>query len=105
MTKDEMKRAFDELLAQADSPEYNLPNSRALVEYIVYGKSVGGFLSGVIANNLTGAACRADSANLKALGAYGRFMMHHAPASCYGSERELESWGGAGSRPSLYCFG
>ena len=74
--------------------EYNLPNDHTLVNYIVYGYSLGDFLSYVVYNDLCHAACHADGSNLPALADYGRFMMHHAPLQCYGSKDKYLEWKG-----------
>lgn len=60
--------------------------------YIEDGNSPGGFLTSVLENDLTGAVCRADLKNTKALTAIVKWVYNVAPARCWGNEDKVETW-------------
>jgi len=62
--------------------------------YIDDGVPPGGFLEAVFANDLVGAAARADSVNIAHLKQYAAFMYHQAPMACRGSYEKVAAWRG-----------
>ena len=94
MNDEKLKSEYEWYKFMAEGAEYRLPLADAVARYIVYGTGTGGFLQAVFSNNLVEASYRADSSNVKALGNYGRYLQHHAPVSCYGSEDEMDNWRG-----------
>lgn len=64
----------------------------SLASYIAYGTPVGGFLQSVIENKLAQAYAKADIHNQAAMMSYARFLYHHAPAHCWGSEEAYRNW-------------
>lgn len=64
-----------------------------LRRYFVDRIRPGGFLCALIANDLRGAVCRADSEQLLlALLPVSRFLSDYAPPRSHGSAEALESW-------------
>lgn len=74
--------------------EYEIPDymQHSLVEYIMTGRPVGGFLSAVLENDLIAAVNRADEKNAKALVNYIKFLWNHAPNGCFGYTGVTEYW-------------
>lgn len=68
----------------------HLENS--LVEYVINGRGVGGFLRAVLENNLRGAVNRADNGNLPIIAHVVAWLYNNAPVSCWGSEDEVRIW-------------
>ena len=94
MNEEDKKFERTILFNEASRPPYSLPCAAQLVDYIVYGNSTGGFLYQVLCNNLCESAITADHVNATALSSYGSFLIHHAPADCFGSEKEVSEWKG-----------
>ena len=63
-----------------------------LLRWIEEGIRPGGFLSSVLANNLIGAAARADELSLVGLPILAKFLVQHAPNGSYGSPKALKNW-------------
>lgn len=63
-----------------------------LVEYVMRGLRPGDFLVSVLANDLAGAAQRADVLNRHVLREYVYVLKNHAPAPCWGSPALVEGW-------------
>lgn len=64
----------------------------SLVEYIMEGRPVGGFLKAVLENNLSEAVNRADNVNQEALVRYVKFLHNKAPSGSWGREGACEYW-------------
>lgn len=73
----------------APIPEHML---KALIAYRDEGQPVGGFLEAVIANDLVGAAVRADSTNINLLPSYANWLYNETPLSSWGSRQAYHSW-------------
>lgn len=87
---------------------YRLPNEDSLVEYLVVGCPVGGFLGAVIENNLAEAFGRADDRNRDAMYQYASCMYNEFPAGSWGSRDEMAAWiegGGLWGRRALESKG
>lgn len=63
-----------------------------IVDYVIYGRQPGGFLSAVFANKLTQSALRADDWNRPCLLAYAQFLLNAAPITCWGGDKEVFEW-------------
>ncbi len=63
-----------------------------LHEYIRMGRSTGDFLKAVLSNDFIKACLRADHMSERGLKATAQFLMWHAPAASYGSEKNYENW-------------
>lgn len=62
-----------------------------LHEYIRTGRSVGGFLTAVLSNDLAGAVTRADPGSMGSLKAVIHFLQF-MPADCHGSREKVDKW-------------
>ncbi len=62
------------------------------MDYILYGRSVGDFLSKVFENDLMGVYDRADDVNRKVIYEYTFIMFNYTPALCYGSKEKKRMW-------------
>jgi len=60
--------------------------------YVEKGYLPGGFLTGVLRNDLMLAVLRADQQSLKALPEIMRYIWNHIPAACWGSEKKMSEW-------------
>lgn len=60
--------------------------------YILQGIEPGGFLMSVLANDLKGAAGRADNLNRTRLFEWASFIVNYMPASSQGSIEEVNRW-------------
>ena len=63
-----------------------------LINYILFGRPVGHFLTAVLSNDLKEACHRADEFNQAFLFFYVRFLYNHAPTGCWGSPSNVEKW-------------
>jgi hypothetical protein len=64
--------------------------------YIMHGGPLGGFLTEVFANSLTGAFARADEKNFAAMPQWADFIYNHCPSAAQGSYQDIERWQQAG---------
>ncbi len=64
----------------------------AITAYVETGRSVGGFLTAVLSNELLQAVERADEENTAALVGWVQFLYNYAPGSCWGSPTAVEDW-------------
>jgi hypothetical protein len=85
ITSNELKN----LMEDEGIPGHCIPG---LCDYILQGRSVGGFLTSAIQGDLFACFTRADDENIKRLVNYARFMVWHAPSACYGSEEKMVEW-------------
>ena len=60
--------------------------------YVQYGRPVGGFLTALLSNDLTGSVARADDTNRQALPAYAMLMHCRLPSQCHGSREKVDAW-------------
>jgi hypothetical protein len=65
--------------------------------YIEQGIQPGSFLQAVLANDLTKAATRADSANSELLREWALFLLNELPENCWGSWETVRNWKGTQS--------
>lgn len=73
----------------APIPEHML---ESLIAYRDEGRPTGDFLEAVIANDLVGAAGRADSININLLPSYANWLYNEIPQSAWGSRQAYRSW-------------
>lgn len=85
--KPEMKMRTE--MTFAGVPEHN---HEGLINWMFHGIRPGGFLTEVLANNLSGAVRLADRENGAALLEIVRFMIQHAPGQCWGSRNRVREW-------------
>lgn len=64
----------------------------AIKRYLYDGLTPGGFLIAVLANDLAGAASRADADNRRNLAAYGHVLMFLLPVAAWGSYETVGKW-------------
>lgn len=64
----------------------------SLYNYLVYGFEPGGFLTGVLTNDLYRATLSADFENRKRILHYVRLMRDYFPAECFGSPGKMSRW-------------
>ncbi|MGV9205606.1 MAG: hypothetical protein ACOC44_16465 [Promethearchaeia archaeon] len=74
--------------------EYHIPDYmvKGLVDYIVYGKSPGGFLNALLRGDLFLVFAIADSNNKNAIENYVRFLHNVPPSICYGNDEKIIKW-------------
>lgn len=65
---------------------------QGIVDYLVDGVPLGGFLKAVAKNDLKQAITHADSSNLKNLVAVVSWFYNEAPSASWGSEERYEQW-------------
>lgn len=63
-----------------------------LLRYILAGVPTGSFLYAVLANDLADACNRADADNRSRLFSLVLFLVHYAPADCWGTEAKVNAW-------------
>jgi hypothetical protein len=87
---------------------YDVPQHtrESFENYILHGYRPGSFLSAVLTNNFVSAVCCADTENKKYLIDIAKWMIHNAPAVCWGSEQAVTNWinDKDGARTSYYEF-
>ena len=73
---------------------YEIPERMrdGLLRYVQDRVLPGGFLQAVIRNDLKNALGTADKENMANLPAYVNYFYNHAPASCWGSQKEMDEW-------------
>lgn len=64
----------------------------SLARYVDHGVPLGDFLEAVVANDLVGAAVRADLSNAGALAAIAGVVYRELPITCWGSRRVYNAW-------------
>ncbi len=64
----------------------------SLVQYVLIGRPMGGFLTAVVCNDLRGACERADLINRYAMFEIVSWLYNHAPIDCWGSEEKFKRW-------------
>ena len=64
----------------------------SIKRYIEHGIKPGDFLSAIISNDLREAVGRADDENIKNIPAYVSYFYMEAPASCWGSFKNMQNW-------------
>src|SRR3990167_35334 len=72
----------------------NLPSHmhEAVSRYVAFGEPIGGFLTAVFSNDLTGAFRAADAENLAAMQKWVSFIYWEVSASCQGSRENVGAW-------------
>lgn len=63
-----------------------------LVQYILVGRPLGGFLYALLSNDLERAMRKADPINSGRLQNYLNFLDSYAPAACWGSQEKVSKW-------------
>jgi hypothetical protein len=84
----------EQISAEIEAPLAALPHhlQEGLREYLVARQPVGGFLTAVLANDLSGAVLRADPVSEAALKDLARFLHNHAPPDAHGSAEAVHQW-------------
>ena len=70
-------------------PEHMRPGLRLYVEE---GIRPGGFLTAVLANDLSTSVAKADMVNRYRLADYVMWLYNEAPGLCWGSYKQVDSW-------------
>jgi len=65
---------------------------KALINYIYRGRSVGGFLTAVLRNDLFEACSSADDKNLPYVSNYSSFLYNYTPSNCWGNVDRVKAW-------------
>ena len=73
----------------------------AVERYLLHGIEGGGFLTAVLANDLKGAAGRADVTNLGNLHAWAGWLYNSCPPAAQGSYEKVEAWCRSGGMKGL----
>jgi len=79
-------------------PPYMAPG---VLAYIVRGQPTGDFLRDVFSNDLRGAVCRADPANLAHLAVWVKEILPRFPVGALGSNGKVNDWIDAGGLVGL----
>lgn len=91
--------------------EYGLPDDMldSMLNWIEHGIMPADFLCAVLSNDLHQAASRADDINIYKFREYNRWLYNYAPAFCWRSQQNFETWEGiakhVGSRSSPLARG
>jgi hypothetical protein len=64
----------------------------SLERYVNDGLRPGDFLTAVLANDLVGAASRADLDNARNLMAFAAYLYNNVPGAAWGSYEKVEAW-------------
>lgn len=64
----------------------------SIIEYLIHGRPVGGFLRAVLENNLVEAAGRADEDNRKHLFEYAGIMYNVMPMGSWRDKARVDAW-------------
>ena len=83
------RKQLNESLIEKGVPQHN---HDALVEYVMAGRPVGGFLQAVLSNDLRESFGRADTINRHNLREIVEWLFNNAPANCWGSVENYKSW-------------
>lgn len=78
-----------ESMESNEIPKYMRP---VIERYVLNGINPGGFMEGVLTNNLVKTVSAADSTNSKHLLGYARLLFHAFPFGSYGSEEAFRTW-------------
>lgn len=73
----------------AQIPEHMLVS---ITHYVLHGQPVGGFLTGIITNDLGMAVGHADAENRQLIATYYRFFYNRTPSECFGSMKAKVEW-------------
>ena len=87
-----IKKIGAQIIAACESK--GLRDGGGLVRYVEHGILPGSFLTAVLENNLTEAACRADSDNLPRLHMWADVVYNHVPTGARGEH--VAAWVRAG---------
>lgn len=71
---------------------FYIPTRESIENYYYHGWHPGGFVYHLLANDLVGAACRADSWNTGMLAAYARWLNDKMPSCAWGSAEIVDEW-------------
>ena len=73
---------------------YDVPQhtKESFEDYILRGYTPGSFMYSVLCNDLVGATSHADTENKKYLLDIAKWMLHNAPALCWGSKQAVADW-------------
>lgn len=64
----------------------------SLQNYVENHQPVGGFLTAVLTNDLTGSVNRADNKNLEAIPHIVKYIYWTLPLSCWGTREKVYKW-------------
>lgn len=70
----------------------SVPLGYALVDYLVCGGYVGGFLTSVLENNLVEAFNRADETNSFAMRTYAAWLWNELPTDAWKTRANIDAW-------------
>ena len=65
---------------------------KPLMDYYFHGRPTGGFIKGILTNDLFSAAGRADTNSFLALKAICTFVFSELSAKCWGDEEAYNEW-------------
>lgn len=68
------------------------PTREAIENYYYHGWHPGGFVYHVLANDLVGAATRADNWNSPIISMYARWLNEKMPMCAWGSKETVDEW-------------
>ena len=63
-----------------------------LARYLILGEWPGGFLQGVLENDLTKAILLGDAQNIKGLASIVKWLFSYAPDVAWGSKEKVHKW-------------
>ena len=63
-----------------------------LIRWVENGIVPGGFLCGLLTNDLREAVLRADNENVDLLADYVRYLYNNTPSGCWGSVEKFNTW-------------
>lgn len=77
--------------------EFGVPEHlrEGLVEHVLDGRPVGGFLTACLCNNFGDAVCRAGAdISIADLRAIAKWLYNETPGRCHGSAAAVKQWNG-----------
>lgn len=83
--------------------QYRVPihDHQGLLDYIMHGRQMGGFLTCVVCNDLFGAFGKADWVNKERMSDIVSFIYNVAPNNCWGDEVTVTQWMKSGGMLAL----
>ncbi len=81
-----------ELLEEAEKVGLPEHMHEAIIGFICHGRTVGGFLTAVLSNDLIESAKRADRENLESLHIWAGFIYNHVPSVAWRTPVRVNAW-------------
>jgi len=84
---------YTDVLDEAERRAAGLPLGRPLIDWVLFARPLGGFLTAVLQNKLVESFGRADQGNVAAMAQYANWIYNDCPGSAW-REQEMSEWRG-----------